>query len=89
MNTITLSSTGQHWTVTPGFADEESVMDFTQLSDQTLVFTDGSCTNGLIGASAVLYIDYNHIATLRHHLGGAEHHTVFEAEAVGLILAAH
>ena len=24
MNTITLSSTGQHWTVTPGFADDTS-----------------------------------------------------------------
>ena len=43
---------------------KESIADFTQLSDRTLVFTDGSCTNGLIGASAVLYVDYNHIATL-------------------------
>ena len=68
---------------------KESIADFTQLSNRTLVFTDGSCTNGLIGASAVLYVDYNHIATLRYHLGSAEHHTVFKAEAVGLILAAH
>ena len=68
---------------------KESIVDFTQLSDRTLVFTDGSCTDGLIGASAVLYVDYNHIATLRYHLGSAEHHTVFEAEAVGLILATH
>ena len=63
--------------------------DFAQLRDQTLMFTDGSCTDGLIGASVVLYVDYNHVATLCYHLGSAEHHTVFEAEAVGLILAAH
>jgi len=68
---------------------KESLKDFAQLRDRTMVFTDGSCTDGLIGASAVLYVDYNHVATLRHHLGSAEHHTVFEAEAVGLILAAH
>ena len=53
------------------------------------MFTDGSCTDSLIGASAVLYIDYNHIVTLCYHLGSAEHHTVFKAEAVGLILAVH
>jgi len=67
---------------------EASLEDFRQLRDRTLVFTDGSCTDGLIGASAVLYVDYTHIATLRYHLGSAEHHTVFEAEAAGLILAA-
>ena len=49
---------------------------------------DGSCTDGLIGTSAVLYVDYTHVATLCYHLGSAEHHTVFKAEAVGLILAA-
>ena len=68
---------------------KESLKDFAQLRDRTIVFTDGSCTDGLIGASAVLYIDYNHVATLCYHLGSADHHTVFEAEAVGLLLAAH
>jgi len=68
---------------------EMSLEDFRQLRDRTLIFTDGSCTDGLIGASAVLYVDYTHVATLHYHLGSAEHHTVFETEAVGLILAAH
>jgi len=67
---------------------EASLKDFGKLGDRTLVFTDGSCTDGLIGASAVLYVDHTHVATLRYHLGSAEHHTVFEAEAAGLILAA-
>jgi len=66
---------------------EVSLEDFRQLRDRMLVFMDGSCTDGLIGASAVLYVDYTHVATLRYHLGSAEHHTVFKAEAVGLILA--
>ena len=67
---------------------KESLEDFRQLRHRTLVFTDGSCTDGLIGASAVLYVDYTQVATLRYHLGSEDHHTVFEAEAVGLLLAA-
>ena len=54
-----------------------------------MIFMDGSSHNGLVGAAAVLFIDHNHITTLRHHLGKATEHTVFEAEAVGLLLAAH
>ena len=67
---------------------EVSLKDFRKLGDQMLVFTDGSCTDGLIGTSVVLYIDHTHVATLCYYLGSAEHHTVFKAEAVGLILAA-
>ena len=67
---------------------KESLEDFRQLRHHTLVFTDGSCTDGLIGASAVLYVDYTQVATLRYHPGSEDHHTVFEAEAVGLLLAA-
>jgi len=37
---------------------EASLEDFRQLRDRTLVFTDRSCTDGLIGTSAVLYVDY-------------------------------
>jgi len=68
---------------------KESVADFRQLRHQTLVFTDSSCTDSLIGTAAVLYVTYIHISTLWYHLGSKEHHMVFEAEAVGLILAAH
>ena len=35
-----------------------------------------------------LYLNFTHIATLCYHLGNDSEHTVFEAEAVGLILAA-
>ena len=54
-----------------------------------MIFTDGSCTNGKVGAAASLYVDFNHIATLRYHLGNKTEHMVFEAKVVGLILAAH
>jgi len=68
---------------------EEAIVNFQNCTSRTMIFTDGSSHNGLVGAAAVLFIDHNHIATLRHHLGKATEHTVFEAEAVGLLLAAH
>ena len=54
-----------------------------------MIFTDGSCTNGKVGAAASLYVDFNHVATLCYHLGNKTEHTVFKAKVVGLILAAH
>ena len=53
-----------------------------------MVFTDGSGTDGKVGAVASLYIDFTHMVTLQYHLGKDTEHTVFEAEGVGLILAA-
>ena len=53
-----------------------------------MIFTDGSCHNGQVGTAASIFIDKEHKATLRYHLGKATEHTVFEAEVVGLILAA-
>jgi len=52
-----------------------------------MIFTDSSSTNDKVGAVASLYINFNHIATLHYHLGNDTEHTVFEAKAVGLILA--
>ena len=67
---------------------EDASSDFQQCEDSTMIFTDGSCHNGQVGAAASLFVDKEHKATLRYHLGKATEHTVFEAEAVGLILAA-
>ena len=67
---------------------KEVLEDFRQLRDWTLIFTDGSCTDGLVGAAAVLYINYEYVATLCYHLGSVEHHMVFKAEAMGLLLVA-
>ena len=67
---------------------EDASRDFQQCKDRTMIFTDGSCHNGQVGAAASLFIDKEHKATLRYHLRKATEHMVFEAEAVGLILAA-
>jgi ribonuclease HI len=54
----------------------------------TWVYTDGSGLNGNIGAAAVLYRPNSSTAMLRYHLGTIQQHTVYESEAVGLLLAA-
>ncbi|KIN92630.1 hypothetical protein M404DRAFT_809960 [Pisolithus tinctorius Marx 270] len=41
-----------------------------------------------VGAAAVMYVDHQHVATLRYHLGHESKHTVFEAEAAAMLLAA-
>ena len=68
---------------------EESITQLARLNCKTQAYSDGSSTDGQVGAAAVLYIDGHQTATLRYHLGPASEHTVFEAELVGLILAAH
>ena len=68
---------------------DESITQLAEITCKTQVFSDGSCTEGQVGAAAVLVIDGHQTATLRYHLGPASEHTVFEAELVGLILAAY
>ena len=67
---------------------EDAIAQFRRCTTWTMIFTDGSSTNGKVGAAASLYIDFTHVATLQYHLGDYTEHTVFKAEAVGLILAA-
>ena len=66
---------------------EEAKEEFQKCTSHMMVFTDGSSHNGQVGAAAALFINHNHVATLRHHLGKATEHTVFKAEAVGLLAA--
>ena len=68
---------------------DKSIEQLETLDCKTQVFTDGSCTDGQVGAAAVLYTDGHQIATLRYHLDPVSEHTVFEAELIGLILAGH
>jgi ribonuclease HI len=58
------------------------------LKDEIQVFTDGSGYNGGIGAAAILVREGQEPRTLRYHLGTDEEHTVYEAETLGLMLAA-
>ena len=67
---------------------DDAKKEFAQCRSRTMIFTDGSCRNGKVGTAASLFINHEHVATLCYHLGKSAEHTVFEAEAVGLILAA-
>jgi ribonuclease HI len=51
------------------------------------LFSDGSGTEGKIGAAAVLIRDGQDPKSLQYHLGTTEQHTVYEGELVGAILA--
>ena len=51
------------------------------------IYTDGSGLDGVIGASAVLYRNNRRKASLRFRLGTNAHHTVYEGEACGTVLA--
>ena len=51
--------------------DKEAIKDFENNLDETKVFTDGSCTEGKVGAAAILYVNNTQVASLRYHLGSA------------------
>ena len=59
--------------------------------DQSCIrlFSDGSGLDGGVSAAAVMYRPGRGPRVLRFHLGPLTDHTVFEAEAVGVILALH
>jgi ribonuclease HI len=53
------------------------------------IYSDGSRHGGGVGAAASLYIGDSLHKTLRYRLGSSQEHTVYEAEAVGVILGLH
>jgi ribonuclease HI len=53
------------------------------------IYTDGSATNGKVGAAAVIYRKEKRIKTLWKHLGSDEEHTVYEAECTGILMGLH
>jgi ribonuclease HI len=58
-------------------------------TEQIKVYTDGSSHNGKVGAAAILKREGNSDRTLRFHLGSADHHTVYKAELVGILMGLH
>jgi len=66
----------------------KAVEDAMSVQSEVTVYSDGSSLGGGVGAAAMLCRNRWVKAVLRKHLGSAAHHTVFEAEAVGLVLAA-
>jgi ribonuclease HI/endonuclease/exonuclease/phosphatase family metal-dependent hydrolase len=68
----------------------ERAMEVIDRDDPDLkIFTDGSGMDDNIGASAVVYRNNREKASLRFKLGAIKHHTVFEGEATGLLLASN
>lgn len=57
-----------------------------ELTTTVKIYSDGSCTDGQVGAAAVLYRNGRRKKTLRYQLGTEEEHTVYEAELVGMSL---
>jgi ribonuclease HI len=53
---------------------------------QIRLYSDGSSHNGGVGAAATLYVGSVKRKTLRYYLGPDTEHTVYEAEAIGLLL---
>lgn len=51
------------------------------------IYTDSSGIDGQIGAVVTTRDQKGRRTTLRHHLGSADQHTVYEAELIGIILA--
>lgn len=57
--------------------------------EEIKVYINGSLHDDEVGAAAILYRGDKRLRTLCLHLGPAEHHTVYEAELVGLLLGIH
>ncbi|KAG2031395.1 ribonuclease H-like domain-containing protein [Suillus americanus] len=82
-------STKNPWVTCIATNKEEAVKEYEHLTDQIQIYSDGSSFKGKIGVAAVLFRAGKQPRTLCYHLGTEEEHTVFEAEEVGLTLAAH
>src|SRR5882724_10062237 len=89
---ITPVRMGPKWT--PGFQvciparKECAVEEAVVAHEEVKVFSDGSCIEGKVGAAAVLFCDSQEKRVARKYSGPDCEHTVFEAEVVGLTLAA-
>lgn len=73
--------------VIPNSKEEAAALHDANISP-TRIYCDGSGTKEGMGAAAVLYRGDRPTRKLRYHLGQPDTHTVYEAEAVGLTLAA-
>ena len=54
-----------------------------------VVYTDGSGCDKKVGAAAVMMKNGRELDSLHYHLGSETEHTVYEAEAIAVILALH
>ena len=69
--------------------DREVAIERANQLSGTVVYTDGSGEDKKIGAAAVMMKNGRELSNLRYHLGTETEHTVYEAEAVAVVLALH
>ena len=69
--------------------DAYTMATIAHVSNKYKVYSDGSGFEGGIGASAILYRGPNVVKTLRYYLGTDKHHTVYEAEGIGVYMGMH
>jgi ribonuclease HI len=53
------------------------------------IFTDGSATNGKVGAATIIYRNGRKVKTIWKHLGTDKEHTVYEAECAAILMGIH
>ncbi|KAF8808247.1 hypothetical protein BYT27DRAFT_7027512, partial [Phlegmacium glaucopus] len=78
--------------ITIASSKEESIEEESKDEANIRIYTDGSSQNGFVGAAAVMYYPRNGIIyepsrILRYHLGTDEEYSVWDAEAVGGLMA--
>ena len=66
---------------------ENSIWEHNECLQGTRIYTNGSSLNDKIGAAAILHHPNGNTWILHYHLGPFKQHTIYKAEAVGLILA--
>ena len=69
--------------------ESKAIEKLDNLLDEVQIFTDRSRIDGGVGAAAMLYKEGKEIKSLHKHLGPEEHHMVFEAELVGILMGTH
>ena len=80
-----VTSNAHHTFIAP--TKDIAIKEQRELKDEIQIYSDGSSHNGGVGAAAILLRKGQEPRILRYHLGQDKHHTVFEAELVGLTLA--
>jgi ribonuclease HI len=72
-------------------ADKDSALEHDNLTHNNgiRIYSDGSGYKNGIGAAAVMYDNGRKVASPRYKLGTDYHHTVYEAEIVGVLLGLH
>ncbi|KIK80662.1 hypothetical protein PAXRUDRAFT_158079 [Paxillus rubicundulus Ve08.2h10] len=89
MSSIQSPSKKLHYVISIAPTRKTAIQLHNKSNANTQVYCNGSRENEKIGAAAVLYTRGKSSCILHYHLGTASKHTVYEAEAVGLTLAAH